>query len=498
MEGRGLGLMEPHRLLIVEDEAPVAQMIVAAVRRLGYHVVGVTDSAQQGFALAASARPHLAVLDIELHGRTEGFELAQRLRQELDIPSIFLTGRSDEATLQQVRQSGSFGYLLKPFRPQELKACLELALQRHARESHLARLERAFSAAIRCAADGVILTDPEQRITYLNPAAERLTGWSWEEAIGQPLARVFQQKDAAPESDTAFLRAREMTSDRPAVPPPTEALLLTARNETIPVEVTRAPLRDEVHGLLGTVLVFRDVTERKRYQAALQESRQQLRALARNLETTREDERGRIAREIHDELGQMLTKLKMDLAWLERRLAPTADAGLEGRLRGMTQLLDETVQTVRRIANELRPGMLDTLGLAAALEWEAQQFHSRTGIACRFEAAPGVTAPPDRLAAIALYRIVQEALTNVARHAHATQVHIRLESSGTTLQLTIQDNGQGATPAQLRRPGCLGLLGMHERAHSLGGECRIESQPGRGTRIRVTIPLAPCTPPPRP
>lgn len=490
--------MESHRLLIVEDEAPVAQMIVAAVRRLGYDVVGVTDSAQQGFALAASARPDLAVLDIELHGRTEGFDLAHRLRHELDIPSIFLTGRSDEATLQQVRQSGSFGYLLKPFRPQELKACLELALQRHARESHLARLERAFSAAIRCAADGVILTDPAQQVTYLNPAAERLTGWTCEQAIGQPLAKVFQQQEAPPESDTTFLRAREMAAARPAAPPPAEVLLLTARQETIPVEVTRAPLQDEVHGDLGTVLVFRDITERKRYQAALQESRHQLRALARNLETTREDERARIAREVHDELGQMLTKLKMDLAWLQRRLGPIADAGLERRLHGMTQLLDETVQTVRRIANELRPGMLDTLGLSAALEWETQQFQARTGIPCRFETDPALTTPPDRIAAIALYRILQEALTNVARHARASQVHVRLECSDTALRLIIQDNGQGATPEQLRRPGCLGLLGMHERVHSLGGECRIESHPGRGTRILVTLPLNPWPPPPQP
>lgn len=186
--------MESRRLLIVEDEAPVAQLLVSALRRLGYTVVGITDSAQEGFRLAAAERPDLAVLDIELHGRTEGFDLARRLRQELDIPSIFLTGRSDEQTLQQVRQAGSFGYLLKPFHPQELKACMELALQRHARESQLVRLEQALTAAVRCAADGVILAGPAGEVLYLNPAAERLTGWTTDAVRGQPLAAVFRTR----------------------------------------------------------------------------------------------------------------------------------------------------------------------------------------------------------------------------------------------------------------------------------------------------------------
>ena len=490
--------MEPHRLLIVEDEAPVAQLIVAAVRRLGYAVVGVTDSATQGFALAASARPDLAVLDIELHGRTEGFDLARRLRRELDIPSIFLTGRSDEATLQQVRQSGAFGYLLKPFRPQELKACLELALQRQARETQLAQLERALTAAIRSAADAVILTDRTDQITYLNPAAEQLTGWSWQQAIGRPLAAIFRPQAPASESDTSLWRALNSHPEPPSQPRSVEVLLITARNQTVPVEVTRAPLVDEVHGPVGTVLVFRDITERKRYQQALQQSRQQLRALARSLEATREDERARIAREIHDELGQMLTKLKMDLAWLQRRLGQATDGGVKSRLASMAELLDQTVQTVRRISSELRPGMLDTLGLAAALEWEVQQFQARTGIPCRFKADAKLPSDLGRPVSIALYRILQEALTNVARHAHATEVTIHLHHSPAGLQLEVWDNGRGATPEQLHRPGRLGLLGMRERAHGLGGHCRIESQPGHGTRIVVTVPCPAPSPSPLP
>lgn len=478
--------MESRRLLIVEDEAPVAQLLASAVRRLGYTVVGITDSAHEGFRLAAVTRPDLAVLDIELHGRTEGLDLARRLRQELDIPSIFLTGRTDEGTLQQVRQSGSFGYLLKPFHPQELKACMELALQRYARETHLVRLEQALSAAIRCAADGVILANSAQEILYLNPAAERLTGWSRDQAVGQPLPSVFRQQIPEPESDTSFLRGCPSTDNPGATTPVREVVLLRRDNQPLPVEVTEAPLQDDVRGPLGTVLVFRDVTERKRYQTALHESRQRLRALARNLETSREEERSRIAREIHDELGQMLTKLKMDLSWLARRATALADPACDAKLCAMMELVDQTVQTVRRISGQLRPGLLDTLGLPAALEWEAKEFETRTGIACQVS-IPSPAPTVDRPLATALFRIVQEALTNVARHARASRVILRLEAREGTVCLEVWDDGRGATPQELHRPGCFGILGMRERVHALGGEFQIESQPGHGTHIRVQV-----------
>jgi len=489
--------MEPRRLLIVEDEAPVAQLLASAVRRLGYAVVGITDSAAEGFRIAAETRPDLAVLDIELHGRTEGIDLARRLREELDIPSIFLTGRSDEQTLEEVHRSGSFGYLLKPFHPQELKACMELALQRHARESHLVRLEQALTAAVRCAADGVILVGPADEVLYLNPAAERLTGWTTPEIRGQPLSTVFRARSVGPESDTSFLDQQTAghTSARPA--PAREILLFTRNDQTVPVEVTEAPLQDEVHGRFGSVLVFRDITERKRYQNMLRESRQRLRALARNLETSREDERARIAREIHDELGQMLTKLKMDLAALLRKAAAIPDPACEIKLREMMQLVDQSVQTVRRISSELRPGLLDTLGLAAALEWEAQQFQTRTGIRCQVRLSPHLPHL-DRGVATALFRIAQEALTNVARHAHATQVELALQTDGSALRLTVTDNGRGASREALQRPGCFGILGMRERVHALGGEFLIESQPGHGTHILARVPCRPESDVPRP
>ncbi len=160
--------MPQQRILIVEDETHVARMLESYVRRLGYEVVGVVDNGPAALELAATTRPRIALLDIELPGSMDGFAIAQQLRRDFDIPAVFLTGRGDEETLEHVRRSGSFGYLLKPFRAEELKAALELALLRHDREAQLELVERSFSAAIRSIADAVMLTDEAGIITYVN------------------------------------------------------------------------------------------------------------------------------------------------------------------------------------------------------------------------------------------------------------------------------------------------------------------------------------------
>ena len=193
-----------------------------------------------------------------------------------------------------------------------------------------------------------------------------------------------------------------------------------------------------------------------------------------------------MAREIHDVLGQALTALKMDLASVGA-LAPKNNP-LKEKIGGMGQLVDETIQTVRRIASELRPGILDDLGLAAALQWQAQEFHKRTGIRCRFASEmDSVSLEKDR--STTLFRICQEALTNVTRHAKATEVQITLGQSDHGLLLQVRDNGRGLKAGELTSPKALGLLGMQERAILVGGTCEISGEPGKGTTVTVRIPL---------
>lgn len=229
-----------------------------------------------------------------------------------------------------------------------------------------------------------------------------------------------------------------------------------------------------------------ELAGRKRAQEELQRSLEQLRALAGRLQRAREEERTRVAREIHDQLGQALTAIKMDLI----SLVQETPAGQKQRLKrtsSMLNLIDETIQSVRRISTELRPGILDDLGLVATVEWAGEEFETRTGTVCRLD-LPEDDVAIDPETATALFRIFQETLTNVARHADASEVEVRLVQEDGDLTLEVHDNGKGITEGKLSDRESLGILGMRERALLLGGELAITGAPGKGTTVKVRIP----------
>src|ERR1051325_7755065 len=224
----------------------------------------------------------------------------------------------------------------------------------------------------------------------------------------------------------------------------------------------------------------RERSERRRAQEQLRQSHEQLRSLSVYLQHVREEEQIRIAREVHDELGQALTGLKLQLTWLTSRL-PKRLKSLHEKARTMDGHIDETIKTTRRIATELRPGVLDNAGLVAALEWQASQFEIQTGIRCRVKADLKETIWDQDVNTV-FFRIFQEALTNVARHAGATAVEVRLSETNGSLVMHVQDNGRGVSEAEVQNTNSIGLLGMRERAFLLGGAVRVEGEPGRGTR----------------
>ncbi|NKE72916.1 PAS domain-containing sensor histidine kinase [Candidatus Manganitrophus noduliformans] len=250
------------------------------------------------------------------------------------------------------------------------------------------------------------------------------------------------------------------------------------------------PMRDPDNGKLsGAIVTFVEITERKRAEEALKNSRQQLRDLSARLQTILEEERTRISREIHDELGQQLTILKMDLSWLKKQLSRNQKP-LRERTQSMVHLVDATIQTVRKISTEMRPVVLDDLGLTAAMEWQVEDFKRRTGMRCRFTARPEeITLDRDRSTTV--FRIFQETLTNIVRHAGADKIDVRLEKRGDHLLLEVGDNGKGITEGQIANSKSLGLLGIRERALLWGGTVSIQGEPGKGTTLSVKIPLAP-------
>jgi signal transduction histidine kinase len=216
------------------------------------------------------------------------------------------------------------------------------------------------------------------------------------------------------------------------------------------------------------------------------ESQRRLRQLANYLQEALEAERARIAREIHDEFGQMLTALKIDTVWLRKRLPPDR-AELAGKTAEMMELIDQAVKAVRNLASELRPGLLDDLGLVPALEWYAQQFSKRTGIICEIDLGSDDIGLIET-ASTAVFRIFQETLTNITRHAKATYVSISLGQAEDGFFMTVRDNGQGMAHKQLRGQRSLGIIGMSERVRALGGTLDIQSAPGRGTSLILKLP----------
>ena len=238
-------------------------------------------------------------------------------------------------------------------------------------------------------------------------------------------------------------------------------------------------------------VILRDITRRREYEAVLARQQAELRELSARVLEAREEEKTLLARELHDELGQKLTAMKLDLAWLRERL-PVGDAALAAKAEHVTGLVDQTVTSVRRISADLRPLMLDDLGLQDAVAWLVAEFAKHAGVECRLDAPPEPALKNvDRAVAITIYRVLQESLTNIARHARAKRAWVILGAGGNWLQLEVEDDGQGITDADLARPRSLGLKGMRERVLYLGGSVEVGRAPRGGTRVLVRVPKLP-------
>ena len=234
------------------------------------------------------------------------------------------------------------------------------------------------------------------------------------------------------------------------------------------------------------LVIINDITEKLISDNELRNSRDQLRELTTHLENIKEEERIFLAREIHDELGQLLTGLKMDISWLSKRI-PDEPKGAKDKIDGMMVLVDETVKSVRKIASRLRPEVLDDIGLTAALDWHTHEFKKRTGIDCTFQSNIEELSL-DKSISTGIFRIMQEALTNVARHSEATKVKCNLSILDNQLKLTINDNGSGISKISMNQK-TLGIVGMKERAYMMKGTLEIASESGKGTKVELTVPL---------
>ncbi len=345
--------------------------------------------------------------------------------------------------------------------------------------------EARMMGIIRSSMEAIITVDERQNIVIFNPMAEQVFGCSAMDAVGASLSRFIPERFRAGHQRHVEQFGVTGVSDRQMG---RQRVLfgLRSNGEEFPIEASISQIRDG-DGNLYTVML-RDITERVKAENAQRQSREELRELSANLQKVREEEKTRIARELHDDLGQQLTALKMDISSVEQALETTAEPRLLQQLRGMRRLIDATVASVRRIAADLRPVMLDDLGLIPAIEWLANDFTNRYGIDVERRIEVGDTSFTPT-GATTLFRIVQEALTNVARHAEATLVMLTVRVEGGVCVLQIADNGHGANRSPTSGEKSFGLLGIRERAHMLGGTVEIHTSNDKGFALTVTFPI---------
>jgi hypothetical protein len=350
-------------------------------------------------------------------------------------------------------------------------------------EAMLTRSEARLRGILDSAMDAIITVDGQQRIVLFNAAAEKMFSCHQDQAIGGALADFIPDRfRQAHTGHVARFGATGVTSRRMGGSRVVTGLRCSG--EEFPIDASISQL-SEGDAKFYTV-ILRDVSDRVRAHEALARSKDELRELASAASSAREQEQSRIARELHDELAQAMSALKMDIKII-RGGSSQADAALAKRLDRMEAQIDATIAAMRRIAADLRPLALDDLGLIPAIESLVHDFERRTGLRCELALAdPELELPGPQ--ATAVFRIVQESLTNVVKHAKAHVVEVVVGAEPDSITVTVRDDGIGFSTSDPRKPQSYGLLGVRERAYLLGGETRIVSTPGTGTEIEVRLP----------
>lgn len=340
---------------------------------------------------------------------------------------------------------------------------------------------KALEASILEAIPHAVVGLDKGRIVFANWGVKKVFGWTPKEIENLQISIFYPSEDHY----RRFMRNLKLTLQRQRIFY-TEFTCRTRQGNDIECLISATPIGDyEANGRL--VITYEDITDRKRIGKELEESRRRLRQLTAHLEDVREKERAHIARELHDELGQLLTALHMDLILLSQQ-AEACDSRLKETVSSSLNLITKIMDTLRRIYQDLRPAVLDHLGLTASICWQAEEFQKRTGIKCQVEIYPE-EIPLDTNRTLVLFRILQEALTNVARHSGARNVQITLLKEKGQVTLTIRDDGRGLTREELDKPGSFGILGIKERTYLWGGEFSIEGSPDEGTLVRVSLPV---------
>lgn len=499
----------PLSIIVIEDSPDDFELIIARLRAAFGEVRARRVETRAELAATLREGGWSAVLsDHRLPDFSSVEALALTRELVRDLPFIIVSGEIGEQVAVEAMHAGADDYVMKdklgrlaPALSRALEA-ERLRLQRQEAEAALIESEARFRSLAANLPGMVFQVEADAgRLAplYAGEGARRLFGMSAEELRTDPGAWLGR----LPQAEVDTLRSRFVVASTgvtafdwnedayTAQPRWIEQVIEVPPNDAAGISVRHLEFKARARRVGPTRVLWdgiaTDITRQKEAEAELKRSREELRQLASHLETVRDSERAAIARELHDDVGSMLTALKFQLKWLKRQLS--ADSAPGTKLIELDQLVDAAISAASRIMHDLRPAILDE-GIVAALEWHTRRFVARTGLACRFEAsAEDIALSPAQ--AIVLFRVCQEALNNVAKHAQAAGVEVRLDAGSDAIALEIRDDGRGITAADTAKRGHFGLIGMQERALALGGEVSIQPRSdGPGTSIRLTLPLA--------
>jgi len=497
------GELRGPRVLIVEDETVVATHVERSLQDAGYVVIGIAASAGEVARLVEATRPDVALVDIRLRGGGQGFEIAEWLRVDNDVPVVYLTAHTDDDTLRRAARTGAYGYVVKPFTIGEVKSALQVALFKHGMDQHLAERERWFSTTLRAIADGVAACDAEQRVTFMNAAAERMLGTSETQARGLPIAQLLGRTGAG--------IAPLMQALAGEISPPF-ALETEPSGTALLIEGRVAPI---VHAerVLGAVVVLHDVTERRRHdeQLALTDRLSSLGTLVAS-----------VAHEINNPLAYTLGNLGLACSELERLKLRLTEPEQQGALERVIRSLHDAEDGAGRVANtvkELRAfGRMEersqrAVDPRACVDWAirltSNQLLHQARLLTNLRDVPNVLANELKLSQVVVNLLTNavQALTG-EREDNEVRVSTWTDESGVAV-LEVEDNGRGmseevraavfepffTTKAAGHGTG-LGLSICRNIVAGFGGEITVESELGKGSRFRVRLPA--CSEQPSP
>ena len=471
------------KILLIEDNPGDIRLLQGYLKESSACRFEITQAGglSMGIERLAEARFDAVLLDLSLPD-SQGLDTLVRLHEAAkDVPIVVLTGDEDEVLGVRLIQAGAQDYLVKgDVTGPLLVHSLRYAAERKRAEEELCESETRLRAILDNSPNLVFLKDTQGRYLHINRQFERAYNISREAVAGKTDMEVFPAEQAA-----AF-RANDCKVLQAGVPLEFEEVALYYDGPHTSI-VSKFPLYGGDGKPYAICGITTDITQRKRAEEELQRTLDQVRTLSRRLEVVQEDERTRIARELHDELGVRLTCLKMDLSRLQPIMNEASRPKLQEKVLSMIEQVDTTIAAVQGLVAELRPGVLDDLGLVAAIEWQCRDFERRSGIRCLVDSKEE-DIPLDSARATAAFRICQEALTNVVRHARAKEIRVHLDKLDRELLLEIHDDGQGILPEKVTDARSLGLLGMRERAAAVRGALRIVGLPGQGTTVTLRLP----------